>query len=263
MDLGLAGRVAIVTGGSRGIGRATAAVLAREGARVAICARDVAGVARAADEIARETGGTVLGVRADMDAEADPPALARAVEARFQRIDILVNVAGTHRRGTVDDLRDADLQDHLRTKVFGFLHMIRAVLPAMRRQGDGRIVNVVGQASRHPHPDRLPSGIVNAGVHAMSKSLADALGRENIRVNTVGPQCIDTPLVDALVARESRDRGLDAGRAAAGFTRANVLRRLGTPAEVGHVIAFLVSDRAAFITGTSVSVDGGYQRYIL
>jgi 3-oxoacyl-[acyl-carrier protein] reductase len=262
VNLGLRERVALITGGSRGIGRATAAALAREGARVAICARDEAGVHEAASAIAAETGGAVLGVRADMDRPADPPALARAVEERFGRIDILVNVAGTHRRGTVDDLRDADLDAHLRTKVFGFLHMIQAVLPAMRRQGEGCIVNVVGQASRHPHPDRLPSGIVNAGVHAMTKSLSDALGRENIRVNTVCPQCIDTPLVQSIVARESRERGLDAGRAAAGFTRANVLQRLGTPDEVADVIAFVVSDRAAFVTGTSVSVDGGYQRYM-
>jgi 3-oxoacyl-[acyl-carrier protein] reductase len=263
VNLGLAGRVAIVTGGSRGIGRATAAVLAGEGARVVICARDEAAVGVTAAEIAAETGGTVLGVRADMDRAADPPALARAAEARFGRIDILVNVAGTHRRGTVDDLRDEDLQAHLRTKVFGFLHMTQAVLPAMRRQRDGRIVNVVGQASRHPHPDRLPSGIVNAGVHAMTKSLADALGRENIRVNTVCPQCIDTPLVHAITSRESHDRGIDVSRAAAAFTRANVLRRLGAPEEVASVIAFVVSDRAGFVTGSSVSVDGGYQRYVL
>jgi NAD(P)-dependent dehydrogenase (short-subunit alcohol dehydrogenase family) len=262
MDLGLAGRVAIVTGGSRGIGRATAAVLAREGARVVICARDEAGVTAAAAEIADETGGTVLGLRADVDRPGDPPALARDVEARFGRIDVLVNSAGTHRRGTVDDLRDADLDAHVRTKILGFLHAIQAVLPAMRRQRDGRIVNVVGQASRHPHPDRLPSGIVNAGVQAMDKSLADALGREGIRVNTVNPQCIDTALVRSIVARESRAHAIGEERAAAGFTRANVLRRLGTPEEVASVVAFLVSDRAGFVTGSSVSVDGGYQRYV-
>jgi NAD(P)-dependent dehydrogenase (short-subunit alcohol dehydrogenase family) len=262
VDLGLAGRVAIVTGGSRGIGRATAAVLAREGARVAICARDEAGVGKAASEIAAETGGEVVGVRADMERPDDPPAFARLVLSRFGRIDVLVNVAGTHLRGTVDDVRDEDLDRQLHTKVFGFLHMIQAVLPVMRRQRDGRIVNVVGQASRHPHPDRLPSGITNAGVHAMTKSLADALGREGIRVNTVCPQCIDTPLVQSIVSRESRDRAIEVSRAAAGFTRATVLQRLGSPEEVANVIAFVVSDRAGFITGSSVSVDGGYQRYV-
>jgi 3-oxoacyl-[acyl-carrier protein] reductase/bacilysin biosynthesis oxidoreductase BacG len=219
-------------------------------------------VRQAAADIPAETGGEVLGVRADMERPADPGALARLVEGRYGRVEILVNTAGTHLRGTVDDLGDAELDRQLHTKVFGFLHMIQAVLPAMRRQRDGRIVNVVGQASRHPHPDRLPSGITNAGVHAMTKSLADGLGREGIRVNTVCPQCIDTPLVRSIVDRESRDRAIDAGRAAAGFTRANVLGRLGAPDEVASVIAFVVSDRAGFITGSSISVDGGYQRYV-
>lgn len=262
MDLGLAGRVAIVTGGSRGIGRATARVLAREGAAVAICARQEAALAEAAADLGRETGAEVVAIRADVESPRDVETLAAAVEARFGRIDILVNGAGTHQRGTIDDLADADFDRHWRTKTLGFLRMIRAVLPAMRRQRDGRIVNVMGQAGRHPHPDRLPSGVTNAGLLALTKCLADALAREGIRVNSVSPQCIDTGLVRALVAKEVRERGMDEATAAAGFTRANVLGRLGSPDEVAWVIAFLVSDRAGFICGTSVSVDGGYQRYV-
>lgn len=262
MDLGLAGRVAIVTGGTRGIGRATSGTLAREGASVAICARDAAAVAQAAEELGRRTGAQVLGLRADLESADDVRAFVDRVYQRFGRIDILVNSAGTHLRGTVDDVSEADFERQIRTKVFGFLRMIRAVLPAMRAQSDGRIVNVIGQAARHPHPDRLPSGVTNAGLLGMTKSLADALARENIRVNSVCPQCIDTPLVRAIVDRESRERAIDGRTAASGFTRANVLGRLGTPEEVAVVIAFLVSDRAGFICGTSVSVDGGYQRYV-
>ncbi len=262
MDLGLGGRVAIVTGGSRGIGRAVALVLAREGAAVAIGARDEAALAATAAELAGESGGCVLAVPTDVDRSEDVAALAAAVEARFGRIDILVNCAGTHRRGTVDDAAEADVEAQWRTKVLGCLRMTRAVLPAMRRRRDGRIVNVVGQAGRHPHPDRLPSGVTNAGVHALTKCLADALARDGIRVNSVTPQCIDTDLVRAINAREAGRRGIDEGAAAAGFTRANVLGRLGSPEEVASVVAFLVSDRAGFICGTSVSVDGGYQRYV-
>lgn len=262
MDLGLRGRVAIVTGGSRGIGRATARALAREGAAVAICARNEAGLRAAAEELSRETASEVIGLRADVENPADIGAFAAAVGERFGRIDILVNIAGTHLRGTIDDLREEELERQLRTKLFGFLRMIRAVLPLMRGQRDGRIVNVVGQAARHPHPDRLPSGMTNAGVLAMTKTLADGLAREGIRVNSVCPQCIDTDLVRTLVGKEVQERGVDAGVAAGGFTRANVLGRLGSPEEVANVIAFLVSDQAGFICGTSVSVDGGYQRYV-
>lgn len=262
MDLGLRGRVAIVTGGSLGIGRAVALVLAREGMAVAIAARDEGRLAGAAADLAGETGGEVVPVRADVDRREDVAALAAAVEGRFGRIDALVNCAGTHRRGTVDDTSETDLLAQLQTKVLGFLRTTRAVLPAMRRQGQGCIVNVMGQAGRHPHPDRLPSGVTNAGLHAMTKCLADALAREGIRVNAVNPQCIDTGLVEAINAGEAGRRGIAAGAAAAGFTRANVLGRLGAPEEVANVVAFLVSDRAGFVCGTSVSVDGGYQRYV-
>jgi 3-oxoacyl-[acyl-carrier protein] reductase/bacilysin biosynthesis oxidoreductase BacG len=263
VDLGLAGRVAVVTGGSRGIGRAVAHVLAREGAAVVICARDVLTLDEAAGDIAGRTGATVLPVRADVEQPADVAALTALVERRFARIDVLVNCAGTHLRGTVDDTKEPDLERQWRTKTLGFLRAIRAALPAMRRQGDGRIVNVMGQAARHPHPDRLPSGLTNAGLLALTKSLADALARDGIRVNSVCPQCIDTGLVHTINEREALERDLDPARAAAGFERANVLGRLGSPEEVANVVAFLVSDRAGFVTGTSVSVDGGYQRYML
>ena len=263
MDLGLAGRVAVVTGGSRGIGRAVALTLAREAAAVVIVARDAARLQTAALELAHESGGRVDAVPADIDDREDVAAMGAAVQARFGRIDILVNCAGTHRRGTVDDAGEADLEAQWRTKVLGFLRTTRAVLPTMRRQRDGRIVNVVGQAGRHPHPDRLPSGVTNAGVHALTKCRADALARDGIRVNAVTPQCIDTELVRAISQRETDRRGVDGSEAAAGFTRANVLGRLGRPEEVATVVAFLVSDRAGFVCGTSVSVDGGYQRYVL
>ena len=262
MDLGLGGRVAIVTGGSRGIGRAVALVLAREGAAVTIAARDAERLETAAEELGREAGGRVIPIRADVDRRDDVEALGAAVEARFGRIDILVNCAGTHRRGTVDDAAEADVEAQWRTKVLGFLRTTRAVLPAMRRQRDGRIVNVMGQAGRHPHPDRLPSGVTNAGLHALTKCLADALARDGIRVNSVTPQCVDTGLVHALNVMEAGRRGIDERAAAAGFTRANVLGRLGSPEEIANVVAFLISDRAGFICGTSVSADGGYQRYV-
>ena len=150
----------------------------------------------------------------------------------------------------------------MRDKVFGFFAMIQAVLPIMKRQRDGRIVNIVGQAARHPHPDRFPSGVTNAAVMAMTKSVADAVARDNIRVNAVCPQYIESELLASLIAKEMRERSVDRATAAAGFTRANPLGRTGTPEEVADLVAFLASDRANFTTGSSVSIDGGYHRYV-
>jgi 3-oxoacyl-[acyl-carrier protein] reductase len=263
MDLGLGGRVAIVPGGTRGLGKAVCRRLLQEGAAVAICSRKQEHVDAAVAELTALAGdaGRVFGHVADVTDPEAVPAFASAAHQRFGRIDILVFSAGTHRRATVYDLKPEDLQHHLDEKVFGNFAMIRAVLPAMRAQKDGRIVNIVGQAARHPHSDRLPSGTTNAAQAAMTKSLADALARQNIRVNAVCPQYIETELASTLIAKEMRDRGVDRETASAGFWRANVLKRMGTLEELADTVAFLVSDRATFITGSTISVDGGYHRY--
>jgi NAD(P)-dependent dehydrogenase (short-subunit alcohol dehydrogenase family) len=261
LDLGLGGKAALVTGGSRGIGKAVAHTLLQEGCTVAICARDPERLDQAVRELSAG-GGRVLGIATDVtDAAAVDAFVARAHEA-FGRIDILVNNAGTHLRGTVETTTLAILEQQLRDKVFGFFATIKAVLPIMKRQRDGRIVNIVGQAARHPHPDRFPSGVTNAAVMAMTKSVADAVARDNIRVNAVCPQYIESDLLASLIAKEMRERGVDRATAAAGFTRSNPLGRTGTPEEVADLVAFLASNCADFTTGSAVSIDGGYHRYV-
>jgi 3-oxoacyl-[acyl-carrier protein] reductase/bacilysin biosynthesis oxidoreductase BacG len=261
MDLDLRGKAAVVTGASRGIGKAIAQSLLNEGCSVAICGRNAERLNAAVADLSG-AGARVLGVPTDVtDESAVGRFVAAAVEA-FGRIDILVNNAGTHIRGTVETTTSAILEQQLRDKVFGFFAMIQAVLPIMKRQGDGRIVNIVGQAARHPHPDRFPSGVTNAAVMAMTKSVADAVARANIRVNAVCPQYIESELLASLIAKEMRERNVDRATASAGFSRANPLGRTGTPEEVADLVAFLVSDRSNFTTGSAVSIDGGYHRYV-
>jgi 3-oxoacyl-[acyl-carrier protein] reductase len=261
MDLDLRGKAAVVTGASRGIGKAIARSLLNEGCAVAICGRNAERLNAAVADLSA-AGARVLGVPTDVtDESAVGRFVAAAVEA-FGRIDILVNNAGTHLRGTVETTTSAILEQQLRDKVFGFFAMIQAVLPVMKRQRDGRIVNIVGQAARHPHPDRFPSGVTNAAVMAMTKSVADAVARDNIRVNAVCPQYIESELLASLIEKEMRERNVDRATASGGFSRANPLGRTGTPEEVADLVAFLVSDRSSFTTGSAVSIDGGYHRYV-
>jgi len=270
MDLGLAGKVALVTGASRGIGKAIAQSLIAEGCRVAICARDGERLRAAVEDLSHGQNlgqnlgqtGHAIGVVTDVTDEAAVNNFVAKAHAAFGRVDILVNNAGTHLRGTVDSTTLDILERQLRDKVFGFFAMVKAVLPIMRAQKDGRIVNVIGQAARHPHPDRFPSGVTNAACMALTKSVADAVARDNIRVNAVCPQYIESELLASLIDKEMRERKVDRATAAAGFTRSNPLGRTGTPAEVADLVSFLVSDSANFVAGTAVSIDGGYHRYV-
>ncbi|HEY7365953.1 MAG TPA: SDR family oxidoreductase [Methylomirabilota bacterium] len=258
MDLGIQGRTAIVTGGSRGIGRETARVLLEAGAHVTICARGRETLEQARAELQAKAGGEVLAVVADMAVEADVQRVVREASARGGGVDILVNNAGTMYSGRFAALTDAGLQAQLDTKVFGFMRAIRLVAPGMRARRWGRIVNVIGGAGKEPDPYMLGSGMTNSALLNLTKALSTELGADNVLVNAVCPGWVDTGLWRRNAAGLAAELGVgseeEARRLAAGK---NAVGRFGRPAELADAIAFLCSERASFITGVSLNVDGG------
>jgi 3-oxoacyl-[acyl-carrier protein] reductase len=258
MDLGIKGRVAIVTGGSRGIGRETARCLLEAGARVAICARTAEPLEDARQSLAKQTGGEVMAVAADTAAAADAERLVQQAVERLGPADILVNNAGTMHSGRFDAMTEAALRQQLDTKLFGFMRMIRLVAAGMKARGWGRIVNVIGGAGKEPDPYMFGSGITNSGLLNVTKSLSSELGESGVLVNAVCPGWVDTALWRRNAAGLASELGAtsedEARRLAA---RRNALNRFGRPEEVASAIAFLCSERASYITGVSINVDGG------
>ena len=258
MDLGIRGRTALVTGGSRGIGRMTALRFMEEGARVAICGRTKETIEEAREDLAKRTGGEVLAVQADTSRPVDIPRLVRGVVEHFGGLDILVNNAGTMSSGRFNALTDEALQLQLDTKLFGFLRLIREAVPHMRAKGWGRIVNIIGGAGKEPDPYMFGSGMTNSALLNLTKSLSAEFGEEGIHVNAVCPGWVDTALwrrnargLAAELGAQSED---EARRLAA---RRNALNRFGRPEELADAIVFLCSERASYITGVSLNLDGG------
>jgi 3-oxoacyl-[acyl-carrier protein] reductase len=258
MDLGIRGRAAIVTGGSRGIGRETARQFLEEGVRVTICGRNAEALEAARAELASATGGEVHAVRADMTREADIARLVASAKERFGTVDILVNNAGQMYSGRFAVLTDEGLKEQLETKLFGFLRAIRLVHPMMKERGWGRIVNIIGGAGKEPDPYMFGSGITNSALLNITKSLSTEFGEDNVLVNAVCPGWVDTNLWRRNAQGLAQELGVEseeeARRRAA---RKNSLNRFGRPEELANAIVFLCSERASYITGVSLNLDGG------
>lgn len=252
MDLGLKGKVAVVTGATEGIGKATAIALAREGASVAICARGQAGLDQTATEIAR-SGAAVLALAADMSKADDVERFMKSVIERFHRIDILVNNAGTSSRGKFLELDDAKWTEDLGLKVFGAIRCTRFAVPYMKQQGGGRIINITTIGAKQPDAGSMPTTVSRAAGLALTKALSKEYAPDNILVNTV---CIGK-IKSGQHERRYRREGLSAEAYYAKVGKEIPLGRVGEAEEVANVITFLASDAASYVTGTSINLDGG------
>ena len=256
MDLELDGKVAIVTGSSEGIGRASALRLVEEGARVTICARREDVLERAAEEIRSTGGGEVLAVRGDVRCGDDVERVVSATMERFGGIDILVNNAGGRRAYPFLEASEEIWREDIEIKVFGTIRCSRAVLPHLRARGGGRIINITTPAGKLPGKHALPTSASRALGINLTKSMANEYAPENILVNAI---CIGLVKSAQHERRWARD-GQPGETLEAYYDRIGrkvPIGRFAEPEEVGALVAFLASARAAFITGTAINIDGG------
>jgi NAD(P)-dependent dehydrogenase (short-subunit alcohol dehydrogenase family) len=250
LDLGLEGKVAIVTGGSEGLGRATAMRLAAEGCRVAICARRKDVLERAADDIRKTTGGQVLAHPADVSRAADVEAVVVATRGAFGGVDILVNNAGTSSAAGFEGVDDATWETDIQLKLMAAVRFCRLVIPEMKKRGGGRIVNVTTVGGKAPAARSLPTSVTRAAGINLTKSLANEYAPDRILVNTI---CLG--LVKSAQWERRAKGDLD------GYYREVAKRvpvgRVGEAEEFADLVAFLCSARAGYITGTAINFDGG------
>ena len=250
-DLGLEGKIAIVTGGSDGLGLATAERLAAEGAKVVVCARREDYLRRAVEGISDRTGGELLAVRADVSIAVDIEKLVDSALDRFGGIDILVNNAGKSAAAGLEEVSDDDWQDDLNLKVMGAVRTCRRVIPIMRERGGGAIVNATIVGGKAPAARALPTSVSRAAGINLTKSLANEYATAGIRVNTV---CIGLLKSEQWVRKAGNKNPEDL------YKELSVqvpLGRVGESEEYADLVAFLVSERAAYITGVAVNIDGG------
>jgi NAD(P)-dependent dehydrogenase (short-subunit alcohol dehydrogenase family) len=265
MDLELTGKRALVTGGSKGIGKAVARALAQEGADVALLARDAATLAAAAAELAAETGRTVVGVVADTrDDAAVQAAVAEAAARLGGPLQILVNAAaepgGYAGPPKLGEISAAFFQGELDTKVMGYIRCSQAVVAGMQAAGWGRIVHVSGLAARQT--GNTVGSIRNVAVAALAKNMADELGPAGIQVTVVHPGLTRTERTAPLVAARAAAQGVDAAALEAQMAAGNSIGHVVDATEVAHVVAFLCSPKSRAINGDAVCVGGGAPRAI-
>jgi NAD(P)-dependent dehydrogenase (short-subunit alcohol dehydrogenase family) len=260
MDLGLRDKIAMVSGASKGIGRAVAGALAEEGAHLAIAARSADRLEAEAAELGQRTGVRVVAVPADLSRAEGAQTFTRRTIETYGRVDILVNCAGSSQGGVFWEIPDEVWLDSWELKLLGYVRLMREVVPHMMRQGGGRIVNVVGNSGKQPLPTILPGASANAALLTITKGLADAVAGHGIAVNAINPGPTSTERHRHLMER----LGLVAGKTAAQF-EADLVRdipmaRVARPEEIADLALFLASHRSGPVTGVSITADGGMTR---
>lgn len=263
MDLGLKDKVAVVAAASQGLGFAVANELAAEGARVAICSRDAQRIDAATKQIAERTGAQVLGIVADVTKPADVDRFVQAAVERWGTVHIAVANAGGPPAKEFDAISLEEWHKSVELNLMSAVHLSRAALPHMRKQKWGRLLFITSVSVKQPIEGLLLSNSIRSAVAGLAKSLANECARDNVLVNSVMPGYTRTERLQELAATLSAQRGVSREEVERGWISMTPLGRLGEPRELAALVAFLASERASFITGTSTAVDGGRVKNLL
>jgi 3-oxoacyl-[acyl-carrier protein] reductase len=263
MDLELKGKVAIVGGASKGLGRACAQVLAAEGAKVAVCSRSQPDLEKAAQEIRDTTGSDVFAFAGDLDRHETIKALVAATVERFGRLDVMVNNSGGPPLARAHSATEEQWAIALQRSLLFFARMSREALPHLKKSGAGRIINVLASTVYQPIPNLALSGVTRLGVVAFAKSLADEVGRDGILVNNVCPGSLLSERMLSNVTARAKELGISVDEALAQRAAETAVGRVGDPMEMAYLVAFLAGSRSSYITGTTMLVDGGLVRSVL
>jgi len=260
MDLGIRDRIALVTASSQGLGRAAAEALAAEGARLAVCSRDEARIRETGAEIANRYGVEVLALACDVTRPEEVSALREQVLKRYGTVHILFTNAGGPPPGGILEQRTADFEAALRLNLLSAIDLIYAFLPAMREQRWGRVIASTSITLRQPIPSLSLSNVSRAGVAAFIKNLSLEVAGLNITANTLAPGYIMTERVKRIIEARAAKEGISFEQALASAVREIPAGRVGTPEEFGALVAFLASERASYLNGETILLDGGLHR---
>ena len=262
MDLALRGKVALVEGSSRGLGYACARRLAEEGASVVLCARTKERVERAAEEIRTTTGAEILAVVADLGAPDGPEDFVRSVLERFGHVDILVHNTGGPPPGDFFAHDESAWQGAFELLLLSAIRTYRLVLPSMRKQGWGRIVNFTSVTVKEPWKDLILSHVFRTGLASLAKTLSSQLASEGILINNVCPGFFRTERSQNLLTRRSEESGRTLEQVTAEALSEVPMGRIGEPEELANLVAFLCSERASYLTGVTIQADGGRIKFL-
>jgi NAD(P)-dependent dehydrogenase (short-subunit alcohol dehydrogenase family) len=263
VELGMAGKKAIVTGASEGIGKAITRAFAQEGVDVAICARRKDALEKTAAEIAKESGRKIIPIVADLTKPSDAESFVKAAHQALGRIDILVNNAGSAPGGVIEHLSEEDWARALGLKFMGYVRCMKHVLPIMQRQKKGRVVNLIGNDGVKPSYWEIAPGAANAAGQNLTVSLASQYGKDNISFVAVNPGPVRTERWTGLVNAMARDMNIGFEQADKLAPASIPLGRIAECEEVANLVTYLASDLAFFVNGTMIEIDGGQDKVLM
>lgn len=263
MEFGLEGKVAVVGGGSKGLGRACALGLAREGARVVVCSRSVEALTLAANEIGEETGSEVAPIAADLSSLEGVQTLVNETIERMGGLDIIVNNSGGPPAGTAEGADEEAWEQAVQMSLLFFARMSREAVPHMRARGGGRIINIFASSIKQPIENLVLSAATRMGALGYAKTLADEVAKDGILVNNVAPGYLLTDRMMEVIHHRGDATGASYQEAMDDLTSMIPMGRVGKPEELANLVVFLASDAASYITGATIQVDGGVIRSMI